>query len=44
VGLTAAIARIMSRFDGRVVALAIAILLLTFCLVISFTSVAIANS
>lgn len=43
-GLTTAIARILSRFDGRVVALAMAIILLTFCLAISFESMAYASS
>lgn len=41
-GITAALVRYLSRFDGRVVALSIALLLLAFCLVLSFDSVSVA--
>lgn len=36
VGLTTALARYLSRFDSRVIALAVALMLLVFCLVLSF--------
>ncbi len=43
-GLTPALLRYFGRFDSRVVALAIALLLLAFCLVLSIDSMAVASS
>jgi hypothetical protein len=44
VGPRSALARYLSRFDGRVVTLAITVILLAFCLVVSFEAAAVARA
>ncbi|MEP6814750.1 MAG: hypothetical protein ABI873_04270 [Marmoricola sp.] len=40
--LTSGLVRYLSRFDSRVIVFAIAVMLLTFCLVVSFNASAVA--
>ncbi|MDQ6641712.1 MAG: hypothetical protein M3Y66_04365 [Actinomycetota bacterium] len=42
--LTSELVRYLSRFDSRIVTLASALVLLIFCLVLSFVSVSLAGS